>query len=269
MKKIDWNLKFIRDIFGVECLHFGYWEENQKVDIENLKIAQQRYIDILISKIPQGVKEILDVGCGTGEVAINLINKNFKVECVSPDEYQYEIFKQKSPNTKFYLTKFEDLVTDKKYDLVLMAESCQYLNLEKAFLKSKEILVKEGYLLISDYFRKYNTSYYKTTHTKEEFYFFVKKYDFEVLFEEDITANILPTLILAKKIYEKYALPIVEILSGYISEKFSLLTKIFNFLLSPVLKKCRYYIFEHTRDKLDEKKFNEFMEYKIILLRNS
>jgi len=267
-KKVDWNLKFMRDIFGLECLHFGYWDNfKEEVNIEELKFAQNRYIDVLISKIPNGVKRILDVGCGTGEVAKRLKQEGFEVECVSPDDYQYEIFRQKLPDVKFYLSKFEDIKTEQKYDLILMAESCQYLDLDKAFFKSKKLLDNPGYILISDYFRKKDVKYYRTTHTKEDFFNFVKKYDFEVVFEQDITENVLPTLILGKKIYTKYALPLVEILSGYASFRFPLITKIFSFTFSKFLKKIRYYIFEHTKDKLDEKKFKELMEYKIILLK--
>ncbi|MCX7716761.1 MAG: hypothetical protein N2Z73_05025, partial [Endomicrobia bacterium] len=202
-----------------------------------------------------------------GEVAKNLVLKNFEVECVSPDEYQYELFRQKLPNIKFYLTKFEDLSTKNKYNLILMAESCQYLNLDKAFSKAKEILLEEGFILISDYLRKQEIKYYRTTHTKEEFYYFVKKHNFEVVFEEDITDNVLPTLILGKQIYDKYALPMIEIISGYIGDKLPLFTKIFNFIFQPILKKVRYYIYEHTKNKLDEKKFKELIEYKIILLK--
>ncbi|MFN3550753.1 MAG: class I SAM-dependent methyltransferase [Endomicrobiia bacterium] len=269
--KVDWNLKFLRDIFGLECLHFGYWNKDideKEINLENLKKAQQRYIDILISKIPAEVKKILDVGCGTGEVAKNLINKNFIVECVSPDEYQYEIFKQKFPGVKFYLTKFEEIKTENKYDLILMSESCQYLDLDKAFFKSKEILQNNGYILISDYFRKQDVRYYRTTHIKENFYNFVKKHGFKVVFEEDITDNVLPTIILGEKIYTKYVISIIEILTGYFKDKFFLMSKIFSFIFYPILKKVRYYIYEHTKNKLDEKKFKELIEYKIILLRN-
>ncbi len=269
--KIDWNLKFLRDVFELESLHFGYWDKDideKEINLENLKKAQQRYIDVLISKIPSEVTKILDVGCGTGEVAKNLIKKNFIVDCVSPDEYQYKIFKQKFPGVKFYLSKFEELKTENKYDLILMAESCQYLSLDKAFFKSKEILKNNGYVLISDYFRKKNVKYYRTTHIKENFYSFVKKYNFEIIFEEDITNNVLPTIILGKKIYTKYAIPIIEILTGYFKDKFSLISKIFSFIFYPILKKVRYYIYEHTKNKLDEKKFKELIEYKIILLKN-
>ncbi|MCX7957100.1 MAG: class I SAM-dependent methyltransferase [Endomicrobia bacterium] len=268
-QKIDWNLKFFRDIFELECLHFGYWDNSLKeINLENLKKAQQLYIDVLIQKIPKDVKTVLDVGCGTGEVAKNLLLKNFVVECVSPDNYQYSIVKKKLQNITFHLTKFEYLVVDKQYDLVLMAESCQYLNLELMFIKLKQVVSQNGYVLISDYFRKSDIKYYRTTHIESEFKKYLKKFNFEIVSEEDITDNVLPTLTLAKKYYEKYLLPISEIIIGYTSEKMRLVSKIIKFFLKKKLKKINYYIYEHTKDKLNEKKFKENLVYKIFLLKN-
>lgn len=111
-QKVDWNLKFLREIFGLECLHFGYWEKGEELNLENLKKSQQRYIEKLLSAVPKGVKTVLDVGCGTGEVAKNLLSENYLVECLSPNEYQYNIFKKNLPNVRCYLTKFGNFNID-------------------------------------------------------------------------------------------------------------------------------------------------------------
>ncbi|MCS7227376.1 MAG: class I SAM-dependent methyltransferase [Endomicrobia bacterium] len=266
-QKIDWNLKFFRDVFGIENLHFGFWQQGQDISVENLKLSQQKYTEVLISKIPKNVKTILDVGCGTGEIAKILAKHNYEVECISPDIYQYEIFIQKNPNLKFYLGKFEEVKFDKKYDLVLMAESCQYIKLDKMFSQLNNILLPDGYLLVADYFRKKNTKYYKTTHLIEDFYNYATKYGFVVIAEEDITENVLPTLSLAKQLYNKYVIPVIEILSGYFTDKFPILAKIVKVLFFFLLKRVRFYIYYHTKEKLDEQKFKIYLTYRIILLR--
>jgi SAM-dependent methyltransferase len=268
-QKIDWGLKFLRDVFNLESLHFGYWENISKIDLENLKIAQKNYIQKLISLFPKNVKNVLDVGAGTGEVAKELMSKNYYVESVSPDSYQKSLFEQKCPTVKFYLSKFEDLYVpeNKKFDLILMAESCQYLNLDKTFENCKKLLNDQGYILICDYFRKEPVSYYKTTHIWNEVVSKIQKHNFKIIYEEDITKHILPTLTLGKNYYEKYALPILEIISGYLSEKIPVVSKIISFIFHKKIKKLQYYLYTHTKEKLDKEKFLMYIQYKIVILQ--
>lgn len=268
-QRIDWGLKFWREIFKLESLHFGYWENIQEITLDNLRLAQKNYIQKLICLIPKNIKNVLDVGAGTGEVAKELISKNYYVESVSPDSYQQQIFLQKCPQIKFHLSKFEDLVLpeNQKFDLILMAESCQYLNLDAALKNCQNLLNNNGTILICDYFRKQNISYYKTTHIWENFVTLAEKNNFKIIFEEDITKHTLPTLTLGNNYYVQYVLPILEIISGYLSEKIPVVSKIVNFIFYKKIKKLKYYLYEHTKDKLDTQKFLEFIQYKIIILQ--
>ena len=59
------GLLFGRFSYKMEDLHYGYWTDDLPVDIQNLPKAQAQFTELLISKIPQGVKRILDVGCAT------------------------------------------------------------------------------------------------------------------------------------------------------------------------------------------------------------
>ncbi len=266
--KIDYGLKFYREIFGLESLHFGYWVGNEPLTIEGLKNAQHRYIYHLVSFVPQGVKQMLDVGCGTGVVASELKKTGYEVICISPDSDQEEIFRKTYGETiPFYKTKFEDFKSDKKFDLLLFCESVQYIGLDKLFSKCAELLKPNSYVLVSDYFRKEKTDYYKTTKVLTEFLQESERHKFEILKSEDITQNVIPTLDLAKMLYERYGLPIVEILGAYFQSEHPAISKITSFLFRKKINKLKNYIYRHTPEKLDSKKFTELMRYKIFLLK--
>ncbi|MDI6641830.1 MAG: hypothetical protein QME68_05930 [Elusimicrobiota bacterium] len=83
---------------------------------------------------------------------------------------------------------------------------------------------------MSDYFRKDKITYYKTTKVLTEFLQEAEKNAFEIINSEDITQNILPTLDLAKMLYNRYGLPIVEMLSGYCQFEHPAISKIVGFL---------------------------------------
>ena len=63
----------------LDHLHYGYWSNNLEVDITNLHIAQDEYTKLILSYIPDGVKSILDVGCGTGHIDKILLDNGYIV----------------------------------------------------------------------------------------------------------------------------------------------------------------------------------------------
>ena len=90
---IDHVLKLYSESFRSPYLHYGFWDEPEKINADNLTlndivVAQERYIEHLASFIPDNVKTILDVGAGIGGNSSFLLSKGFSVEALSPDEYQ-------------------------------------------------------------------------------------------------------------------------------------------------------------------------------------
>ena len=75
---IDHVLKLYSKSFRSPYLHYGFWDEPDKINADNLTlndilVAQERYIEHLVSFIPKDVKTILDVGAGIAERTIQAI----------------------------------------------------------------------------------------------------------------------------------------------------------------------------------------------------
>ena len=93
---IDHVLKLYYETIQSDYLHYGFWDDPSTVEIESItlqeiKNAQGRYIEHLASFIPKEVNSIIDVGCGIGGNADYLTKQGYKVETLSPDDFQKSI----------------------------------------------------------------------------------------------------------------------------------------------------------------------------------
>ena len=233
-------LKFYLKTTRSDFLHYGFWEGNEELNFESFYNAQKRYLEKLIEFIPHNTKYILDVGCGTGENAKFLREKGFNLTCVTPDAHQEKIFKQKLPNIPFYLSKFEDFKDENnKYDLILMSESSQYIELSKLFKNSKSLLKDQGYLLISDFFKKEDKKIpdiFSGAHERKVFFEEAEKHNFEIINTSDITNNTAKTLDFINLLYTNYLTPSLELLNDVLKWKYPKLQKTGKFLFGKKIK---------------------------------
>ena len=105
---IDNVLKLYSKTIQSSFLHYGFWDNPGKVDLnslnlEDIKNAQLRYIDHLSSFIPKDIKTILDVGCGIGENTEYLLSKGYSLEALSPDNYQKSVITKKFKNEVVFI----------------------------------------------------------------------------------------------------------------------------------------------------------------------
>ena len=91
---LDMGLAFGRFFLGTEDLHFGYWPGGEKPTAQNFAWAQENHSKLIMEKIPDGTKRILDVGSGSGSLALKLLNAGYMVDCVIPSEYLAEAVKE-------------------------------------------------------------------------------------------------------------------------------------------------------------------------------
>lgn len=269
----DFGLQLALSVTKSDLLHFGYWGEGEDVTYASIPAAQRRYVDEVLGLIPKETRTILDIGCGTGAVAAQLQGRGFEVECVSPDELLNEKIRREHPALTVHCCKFEDFETDRRYDLLLEMESCQYVRLERGFQKCAEFLSPGGAMLISDTFRTTTTRDYKDWHTLDAFYQTVKKHGFVIEHSRDITRGTAPTVELASRMYSEYMVPIAQMILSSLRHSVEK-RRLYRFLWSLISRLFRKRIEKTARDfyekvprLLDRDNYLANVKYMIFLLR--
>jgi SAM-dependent methyltransferase len=252
-----------------EHLHYGYWPDDLPVDLLNLPKAQDNYSNFIISHIPEGVGTILDVGCGTGRFALRLKECGYQVDCVSASslltKYVRNLLDKKS---YIFESAYEEIITEKRYDLILFSESFQYINLEKALQTSWKLLNDGGYLLICDFFKMdgNGTSVLRGGHKLARFYDLVYEYPLKPILDIDITKETAPNLDLVNDFLTNAGLPIYNLLGHFFGINYPILSK---FLQWKYRKKFAKIKRKYFNGGLDVKDFETFKTYRLLLFEKT
>jgi len=269
----DFGLQFALSITKSDLLHFGYWGDGDAVTYQSIRTAQQRYVEEVLRMIPRGTRTILDIGSGTGAVAAQLQSRGHQVDCVTPDTLLNEKIREEHPELTLHCCRFEDFAAQKKYDLLLEMESCQYVRLERGFEKLRDVLNPGGAVLISDSFRTGSTRDYKDWHTLDAFYSAVGKFGFKIEYSRDITRETAPTVELASRMYEEYALPIAQTLLTSVRDSverkrlYRLLWNLVKRVFKGRIKKTSRDFYEKVPRLLDKDNYLQKVRYMIFVLK--
>jgi len=269
----DYGLQFALSITKSDLLHFGYWPEGMEASYQTIRPAQKAYAEEVLGKIPKGTKSILEIGCGTGAVSARLHAEGYDVECVSPDAMLNEKIAKEHPELTLHECKFENFTSDKKYDLLLEMESCQYVRLARGFANFRKILNPGGAILISDTFRTGPTKDYKDWHTLEDFHKAVDEHGFEVVSSQDITEGTAPTVEMAAKMYNEYAVPIAKTILTSLNDSvekrklYQVLWRLVRRIFRRRLKKIGSDFYERVPRLIDRENYLQKVRYMIYLLR--
>ncbi len=264
--KVDLRLKLLHRVLGLDYLHFGLWN-GEPLDRSGLEAAQRRYAERLLDWIPDGTVSVLEVGTGTGALGGELVRRGCEVEGLSPDPYQAQLFAGRV-GRPFHLVRFEEFVPARRYDLVLMGESAQYVWLHALFQAVRQAS-PGGHLLIADLFAVApetgtgrRSPHRKGGHPLDRFLVAAAEEGFELLRQEDVTAQAAPTLALAERWLERYVEPALQVVREDLARRHPRLLGIVLWLMRRPLARAA-----SQRRLLDAAELERGKRYLFLLLR--
>lgn len=264
---LDMGLVFMKFFLKTEYLHYGFWTPDMSVDVLNFRQAQENYTQQLLENIPESVKTILDVGCGSGKVAEQLLAKGYQIEAVSPSSRLTEYAKKLLNNqVHVYENIYEEAPIQKTYDLVLFSESFQYIEMHKLFQNALKHLNPNGYVLICDFFQRdgLSGSPLGGGHKLGEYYQILAQYPFEVLKDQEITDNIAPTMQVVNDLTLQVVQPLWYMLIDVVSVKIPFIARVLKWWFRKKIEKIQN---KHFKGERNPENFKKFKSYRLILLQ--
>ncbi len=210
---LEAGYRLLKFLLKSEHLHYGLFEPDIPVDLWNLKVAQERYLQRLVELIPAGTRTILDVGCGSGKTAEHLIEKGYAVDCVSPGAGLTMIAVERlGTRATIYRGRYETLSIPKRYDLILFSESFQYIPLQIGIAKSVSLLNPAGHILICDFFSdpSKGKSPIGGGHKFPIWSATYPRYPIDLVIDRDITAETAPSHDIAEAFVREVGRPLWE-----------------------------------------------------------
>jgi len=264
-RSLDLLFVFLRYFFETEYLHFGYWKPGVELKFSNLKQAQTAYIEELFKLIPTDVKSILDVGCGSGEMASELLKLDYQVDAVCPPSIMSENAARKlGSKATLYECKFEDLESDKKYDLIIFSESIQFIQIKDAFAQCRRYGKK--YILIADLFKNDMPEKGPIGGGKPYLDFLQEKdnFGFREINNIDITKFIAPGFDLENDAINNFIKPLLSVVNRIMAIRNSVFIKLGMFLYRKKLDKIKTRYLDNP-DR-SSRTFTKYKSYRFILL---
>jgi len=251
----------------MQDLHYGYWPIDLPPRPQHLALAQARYTDFLLQHIPSDVRTVLDVGCGAGNTARKLLERGYQVDCVSPNGVLTGVAQSVLHRRgHIYETKFQELTTDRHYDLILFSESLLFIPLDQAFAKALDVLAPGGHVLITDIFRvpAEGRSPIGGGHELPRFREAIARVPLELVTDIDMTDGIAPTFDLLDGAYREAIEPGYRLVLARLTARHPWVMR---FVKWKFRKQMRRYEDKHFSGRRNGANFKKYKSYRLLLYR--
>ena len=252
---------------GSEDLHYGYWPNGKNASVQNFAHAQDSHSELIMDHIPEKTNYILDVGGGSGNLALKLLNKGFNVDCVIPSEFLAEQAKVKLGNKSVvHICGFKQMPTTKTYDLIIFSESFQYVKMGETLHKVEQMINPNGHLLICDFFRRDvpGKSSMGGGHSWQGFQDTISTLPLHQVTDLDISVETAPTIDLLDQFCRDVLMPISEMSGAYLQYNYPYLTALINWKLKKRIEKIRR---TFLSGELNGENFKKFKTYHLLLYK--
>lgn len=262
---LDIGIILAKYIYKTDYLHYGYWTEGLEITPQNVFQAQENYANLILDHIPEGTQTILDVGCGAGKFAEKLLENGYQVDCVSPSpnltKHVRELIGDRS---EIFECGFEDIYTEKRYDMILFSESFQYIPYKISMPLAIKLLNKKGSILICDFFRKKveGTSPIGGGHDLQEFNHYVSKLPLQLLLDKDITRETAPSIDIVDDFLKRVGAPVYNLVFYVLEHNYPRFTRLIRWKFKKRLEKINY---KYLQRKTNAESFTRFKSYHLMV----
>lgn len=281
MSSRELGLVLAQQIFGIEDLHYGYWDAGVEVMPANFALAQQRYNELLLGLLPQPAagRRVLDVGCGTGRLLAQMLERGYRAEGVSPAPALSELVLKRlrakgQVGELLHQCKFEDfpaVAHRGAYDAVVFSESYQYIPLERSSTQMATIVKPGGIVVICDFFRSSadgdgapGDNTFGGGHRLPAFYRALADAPFAIERDDDITPRMSPNLDLVNDVLINRVKPAAESIGRYLSGRYPLLSSLGGLFLRRGWERTRMKYLSGYRSR---EMFERYKVYRLVVLR--